>query len=73
MNLLHKVLPSNREAVEKSKQATEDKLLHELASAQIETRFRASLASGRSTGDIVTVDEYGNQVKETQNTNIFDL
>ena len=50
-----------------------DKLDRKLKAAELETRFRESLASGKITGDILTTDEHGNVVRNAQSTNIFDL
>ena len=53
--------------------AEPERLKRELKTAELETRFREALASGKSTGDIITTDEHGNIVPRTKNTNIFDL
>lgn len=50
-----------------------ERLNHDLKAAELETRFRAALASGKITGDIITTDEDGNVVRKTKSTNIFDL
>lgn len=50
-----------------------EKLTRELKTAEVETRFREALASGKITGDIITTDENGNIVRGTKSTNIFDL
>ncbi len=50
-----------------------EKLDRELKTAELETRFREALASGKITGDIITTDENGNVVRSAKSTNIFDL
>ena len=54
-------------------QTDEAELAHALQVAEVETRFREALASGKITGDIITTDENGNIVHSTKSTNIFDL
>ena len=62
-----------REQAEKEQAAESARLARELKAAEIETRFREALASGRITGDVITTDESGNVVHPSQSTNIFDL
>ncbi len=50
-----------------------ERLGRELKTAELETRFREALASGKITGDILTIDEGGNVVRDAKSTNIFDL
>ena len=50
-----------------------ERLDRELKTAELETRFREALASGKITGDIITTDEQGNVVHSAKSTNIFDL
>ena len=53
--------------------AEAERLNRELKTAELEMRFREALASGKSTGDIITTDEHGNILPRAKNTNIFDL
>ena len=57
----------------KEQAAETEELEHTLKSAEIETRFREALASGKITGDIITTDEKGNIVRNAESISIFDL
>ena len=61
----------NNPAKEQTVEAEE--LSRRLKSAEVETRFREALASGKISGDIIITDEKGNVVHETSSPSIFDL
>ena len=69
--LFHRPPTVGRPANEQTDEA--EKLARDLKAAEVETRFREALASGKITGDIITTDESGNIVRSTKSTNIFDL
>ncbi len=69
--LLHHPPTVKRPAGEQTQEA--GRLYHEWAAAELETRFREGLASGKITGDIITTDENGNVAEKSKSTNIFDL
>ncbi len=71
-DFFHRASPAaNKPAREQA--AETEKLIHKLKSAEVETRFREALASGKITGDIIVTDDQGNVVRETNSPSIFDL
>ncbi len=72
-SLFHRAAPATREEEEQATRATVERLTRELAAAELDTRFREALAKGELTGDIVAVDEQGQEVKNRKRSNIFDL
>ncbi len=69
-SLFHKALPATREEQEQATQASVEKLTRELAAAELDTRFRESLAKGEISGDIIAIDKQGHEVKRKR-SNIF--
>ncbi len=55
-------------------QTTVNRLTHELAARQLDTRFMDALERGEIEGDILVVDEQGNEVKNALPAiTIFDI
>lgn len=71
-SLFHRAPPTVESSSEEHMQE-EETLKPKSGAAELETRFRESLASGKITGDIITLDKDGSRVKDTKSTNIFDL
>jgi hypothetical protein len=71
-SLFHRAPPAVGGPPEEQTQDLE-KLDRQLKTAELETRFRESLASGKIEGDIITVDKNGDVVTKAKSTNIFDL
>ena len=71
-DLFHRAPPAVNKPAQEQAAETEE-LAHKLKSAEVETRFREALASGKITGDIVVTDDQGNVVRETSSPSIFDL
>ena len=71
-SLFHRA-PTTMDSPSEEHMQEAETLKRELGTAELETRFREALASGKVTGDIVTLDKDGKLVKDTKSTNIFNL
>ena len=71
-DLFHRTSPAANKPAQEQAAETEE-LTYKLKSAEVETRFREALASGKITGDITVTDDQGNVVREMNSPSIFDL
>jgi len=60
--LFHKSATTENQRTERQEQEYVEKLTRELATAEIDTRFRDTLQKGEAMGDVVMVDDQGNPV-----------
>ncbi len=63
-SLFHKSAATKNHRTEQQEQEYVESLTRNLATAEIDTRFRDALQKGETMGDIVMVDDQGNPVSD---------
>lgn len=61
-SLFHKSAPTKNHRIEQQEYV--ENLTGELATAEIDTRFRDTLRTGETMGDVIMVDDQGNPVSD---------